>query len=102
MNSLVKILALLARLRAAACPFPSSLSLLGGWTREAITDRNKAATAASAIDDPLESRFALLEKALANDPPAVRREILAAYREVHARSERAAAELRIQIPLALQ
>lgn len=100
---LVRVLALALRVRAsAACIFQQSLGWIVVWSRREISFRNETAEAVRAIDDPLESKAALLEQALANDPPAVRREILSAYREMHCRTERHAAALRIQLPLSLQ
>lgn len=104
MNPLIKILALVQRLTSSAlcAAIPNSLVLLRDWGREAITERNTAADTATTIDDPLEQRYALLEQALANDPPSIRNEILEAYREVRARTAAHAEQLRIQIPLSLQ
>lgn len=101
-NPLVNILACIRRMIEAGCPFPSCLTLLWGWAHESIAERNAAAVRALAIDDPLERAAALIELALRNDAPALRRQILAVIAEVHRRTEEQAAELRVQIPLALQ
>jgi hypothetical protein len=97
----VKSLRLLQRLQACTPLFETSFRWLAKWWRDMVDRLNRAAEAAQAIDDPLERRRAKIEQALANDPPALRREILAALDEVHARSESRAAELRVQLPLCL-
>lgn len=97
---LVRSYVLLQRMRASAANvFRHATALLLGWVQEEAAFRNRAALAAAAIDDPLETLRPRLELALRNDPPAVRRAILAAVDEVHARTTAQAAALRVQLPL---
>lgn len=78
------------------------LALLEKWTRHEIAERNAAARRALEIDEPIERIRGLVEVALRNDPPDLRRQILSALDEVHANTETAAAALRIELPDAAQ
>lgn len=100
---LVRIYVLALRIRASSANvFRTAIGLIITWTRDEAAFRNAASAHAAAIDDPLEGLRARLEHALRNDPPALRREILAAVDEVHARTEAQAAALRLQLPLGLE
>ena len=97
----VIILALVRRLHAAGCSFALSLGLIAEATHQEIAQRNAAADEASAIDMRIAAIQVKLEQALANDPPRLRREILAVVAEFHARERALAASLRVQLPLSL-
>ena len=95
------IIALVRRLLAAGCSFALSLGLIEKAARAEIVERNLAATEADAIDALYAGLRGKLERALANDPPALRREILAKVEESHRREHALALSLRVQLPLAL-
>ena len=94
----VLILRLVRWLQRAGCPFGCSLEVIAEQAESEIAERNHAADAARRIDDPLERKHAQIERALANDSPALRREILAAVAQVHAATEAQAKRLRIEHP----
>lgn len=104
---LSRINALVSRMRTAFPECAVSLSLLGQWILEQLGLQRRWSCDARAIDDPLEAALVTFEAALptlkgalANDPPARRREvmtaahaILHAARETHRRTEALAAEI---------
>ncbi len=97
---IVRIYCLIVRMGASSANvFRHATTLLLGWCVEEADFRNTAAQSASAIDDPIESKRAMIEECLRNDPPHLRRAVLAALDEAHARTEAQAAALRVQLPL---
>lgn len=83
----VRSLLLLRRMYGVCPTFAVSLGLLLGWQREEIALRAASAVAARAVDDPIEAAMPDIERALRNDPPSLRRKVLAALRLTHQRSE---------------
>ncbi len=61
--------------------------------RAQIRHLHLEAQAVRAIDDAIETRMAKFEAALANDPPALRRELLTALRATHTATETRATAL---------
>lgn len=106
-SPLLRIAALLTRMRASFPECRLSLSLCCDWLLELVGLQRKWTGDARAIDDPLEAAIVRLDqslprfkKAFENDPPAVRHQnmrdlhaVIAAARETHLRTEALAAEM---------
>ena len=84
---IVLILSLALRVRQAFGEVFASTSRIIIHARAQVALQMAWSRQIRAIDDPLEALEPLLRKALENDSPAIRCQILAAWRETHRRSE---------------
>lgn len=84
---LLRVLALLQRMRTAFPQLDISLSLLWDWTLEHLGVQRQWAEEARAIDDEMERVAPELWQCLQNDPPAKRARIWKAWQTTQARTE---------------
>ncbi len=70
-----------------------TLTLVVDWSLAQMGLQRKWSEEARAIDDPLEQNRELIDRVLANETSSTRRKVEALLAEVHARTERQAAQL---------